>query len=198
MQRLDNFVWSFHYFLKQYPWNINSNIYFQEWFLPHPLCRIVPYVETVALTVSVFTLVTSAVHEFRTMFFSKCSQMSPKSAKRCVLLIWIMSVIVSLPHGLFHQTYEFEDDNDSSKTIVQVTFEIFVWLSKTRFFLLVFEIGVLRISFTSIPKHYSVSQCTLKPDGGKATTSISSSFNTSSQWSFLTPLTQWLLWKSGR
>ncbi|EFP07207.1 hypothetical protein GCK72_013521 [Caenorhabditis remanei] len=92
---------------------------FQEWFLPHPLCRIVPYVETVALTVSVFTLVTSAVHEFRTMFFSKCSQMSPKSAKRCVLLIWIMSVIVSLPHGLFHQTYEFEDDNDSSKTIVQ-------------------------------------------------------------------------------
>uniref|UniRef100_A0A1I7U1P5 G_PROTEIN_RECEP_F1_2 domain-containing protein n=1 Tax=Caenorhabditis tropicalis TaxID=1561998 RepID=A0A1I7U1P5_9PELO len=51
------------------------------------------------------------------MFFSKCSQMSPRSAKRCVLLIWIMSVIVSLPHGLFHNTYEFPDDD--GKTIVQ-------------------------------------------------------------------------------
>nr|pir hypothetical protein AC7.1 - Caenorhabditis elegans [Caenorhabditis elegans] len=91
---------------------------FQEWFLPRSLCRIVPYVETVALTVSVFTLVTSAVHEFRTMFFSKCSQMSPRSAKRCVLLIWIMAVLVSLPHGLFHNTYEFPDDNNTS--IVQI------------------------------------------------------------------------------
>ncbi|CAO4373320.1 unnamed protein product [Caenorhabditis nigoni] len=84
---------------------------FQEWFLPKPLCRIVPYAETVALTVSVFTLVVSAVHEFRTVFFSKCSQMSPKSAKICILLIWVLSVVVSLPHGLFHKTYEMTDEN---------------------------------------------------------------------------------------
>ncbi|CAB3409745.1 unnamed protein product [Caenorhabditis bovis] len=82
---------------------------FQEWFLPRPLCRIVPYVETVALTVSVFTLVTSAVHEFRTTFFSKCAQMSAQNAKRSVILIWIVSLVVSLPHGLFHSTFEFPD-----------------------------------------------------------------------------------------
>ncbi|CAI5446867.1 unnamed protein product [Caenorhabditis angaria] len=82
---------------------------FQEWYLPSCLCHIVPYVETVALTVSVFTLVTSAVHEFRTIFFAKYAQMSEKSAKIWVLLIWFMSITVSIPHGLFHSVHEFEN-----------------------------------------------------------------------------------------
>ncbi|CAI4228103.1 unnamed protein product [Auanema sp. JU1783] len=83
---------------------------FQEWFLPSSLCQIVPYTETVSLSVSVFTLTASAIHEFRTIFFPKHKRMSSHSARFLVIVIWLIAGIVSLPHGLFHRVYVMEDD----------------------------------------------------------------------------------------
>ncbi|KIH60987.1 7 transmembrane receptor [Ancylostoma duodenale] len=82
---------------------------FQEWFLPNSLCQIVPYAETVSLSVSVFTLTASAVHEFRTVFFPKHGRLNTRSARSLVVLIWLIAALVSLPHGLFHKVYLIED-----------------------------------------------------------------------------------------
>ncbi|EPB75308.1 7 transmembrane receptor [Ancylostoma ceylanicum] len=82
---------------------------FQEWFLPNSLCQIVPYAETVSLSVSVFTLTASAVHEFRTVFFPKHGRLNTRSARSLVVLIWLIAALVSLPHGLFHRVYLIED-----------------------------------------------------------------------------------------
>ncbi|PIO69083.1 7 transmembrane receptor [Teladorsagia circumcincta] len=84
---------------------------FQEWFLPSSLCQIVPYAETVSLSVSVFTLTASAVHEFRTTFFPKRGRLTNRSARSLVLLIWVIAALVSLPHGLFHRVYLIQDGN---------------------------------------------------------------------------------------
>ncbi|VDP15713.1 unnamed protein product [Heligmosomoides polygyrus] len=82
---------------------------FQEWFLPSSLCQIVPYAETVSLSVSVFTLTASAVHEFRTTFFPKHGRMNSGHARSLVLVIWLVAAVVSLPHGLFHRVYLIQD-----------------------------------------------------------------------------------------
>ncbi|WKY03948.1 hypothetical protein Q1695_005153 [Nippostrongylus brasiliensis] len=82
---------------------------FQEWFLPSSLCQIVPYAETVSLSVSVFTLTASAVHEFRTTFFPKHGRMNTGHARSLVLFIWLVAALVSLPHGLFHRVYQIQD-----------------------------------------------------------------------------------------
>uniref|UniRef100_A0A158P6U5 G_PROTEIN_RECEP_F1_2 domain-containing protein n=1 Tax=Angiostrongylus cantonensis TaxID=6313 RepID=A0A158P6U5_ANGCA len=70
----------------------------QEWFLPWSLCQIVPYAETVSLSVSVFTLTASAVHEFRTVFFAKNRRVNGRSVKSFVVMIWLIAAVVSLPH----------------------------------------------------------------------------------------------------
>ncbi|KJH45063.1 hypothetical protein DICVIV_08880 [Dictyocaulus viviparus] len=82
-----------------------------EWFLPKSLCQIVPYTETVSLSVSVFTLTASAVHEFRTVFFSKNRRLGNRSVRSFVVIIWVIAVVVSLPHGLFHKVYDIQDGN---------------------------------------------------------------------------------------
>ncbi|ETN85283.1 7 transmembrane receptor, partial [Necator americanus] len=82
---------------------------FQEWFLPNSLCQIVPYAETVSLSVSVFTLTASAVHEFRTVFLPKHWRLNTRNARFLVVLIWLVAALVSLPHGLFHRVYLIED-----------------------------------------------------------------------------------------
>ena len=46
--------------------------------------------------------------------------MSSRSAKRCVLVIWIMSLVVSLPHGLFHDTFEVQCQQTQSALQVGV------------------------------------------------------------------------------
>ncbi|KAK5968828.1 7 transmembrane receptor, partial [Trichostrongylus colubriformis] len=80
-----------------------------EWFLPSSLCQIVPYAETVSLSVSVFTLTASAVHEFRTTFFPKHGRLNTRSARSLVVLVWVVAAVVSLPHGLFHRVYLIQD-----------------------------------------------------------------------------------------
>ncbi|CAJ0932958.1 unnamed protein product, partial [Mesorhabditis belari] len=76
---------------------------FQVWHLPHILCKIVPYAESVTLSVSVFTLTASAVHEFRTVFAPRHGRLSTNSARLLVLLIWVLAAVLSLPMGLFHE-----------------------------------------------------------------------------------------------
>ncbi|CAD6195099.1 unnamed protein product [Caenorhabditis auriculariae] len=99
-----------------------------EWFLPYSLCKIVPYAETVSLSVSVFTLTASAIHEFRAVFFPKRGQMSSKSARNQVILIWLVAVVVSLPHGLFHQVYIMpEVDNSTTPQCRPVYAEDYWW-----------------------------------------------------------------------
>ncbi|VDM62018.1 unnamed protein product [Angiostrongylus costaricensis] len=91
---------------------------FQEWFLPWSLCQIVPYAETVSLSVSVFTLTASAVHEFRTVFFAKNRRVNGRNVKSFVVVIWVIAAVVSLPHGLFHKVYEIPDVYNIYLTII--------------------------------------------------------------------------------
>ncbi|KAF8376018.1 tkr-3 [Pristionchus pacificus] len=90
---------------------------FQVWHLPRSLCHVVPYVETVSLSVSVFTLTASAIHEFRTVFFPKQMRMNTNNARILVILIWLFALLVSVPHGVFHEVTEFPVGED--RTVAQ-------------------------------------------------------------------------------
>ncbi|VDM37563.1 unnamed protein product [Toxocara canis] len=87
---------------------------FQRWFLPHFLCHLVPFTETLSLSVSVFTLTTSAVHEFRTFFLPKNNQMSAPTCRALIVIIWLVAIAVSLPQGLFHEVFQYEESENNT------------------------------------------------------------------------------------
>uniref|UniRef100_A0A914UME1 G-protein coupled receptors family 1 profile domain-containing protein n=1 Tax=Plectus sambesii TaxID=2011161 RepID=A0A914UME1_9BILA len=90
---------------------------FQRWFFPDFFCQLVPFIETVSLSVSVFTLTGSAVDRFRAVIFPKDAKMTQHTARVIVVFIWGFSLIGSLPYGMFHKVYdlaeEFEGFNES-------------------------------------------------------------------------------------
>ncbi|OUC44227.1 7 transmembrane receptor [Trichinella nativa] len=81
----------------------------QRWFLPSAMCSVVPFIETVSLSVSVFTLSLSSVDRFRAVVTSGHGTMQQATAKIWLLLIWIISVAISIPYGVDHRVFKFED-----------------------------------------------------------------------------------------
>uniref|UniRef100_A0A0M3HXS3 G_PROTEIN_RECEP_F1_2 domain-containing protein n=1 Tax=Ascaris lumbricoides TaxID=6252 RepID=A0A0M3HXS3_ASCLU len=87
---------------------------FQRWFLPRFLCQLVPFTETLSLSVSVFTLTASAVHEFRTVFLPKNGQMSSLICRVLLIVIWMIAIAISLPQGLFHEVFRYEENANTT------------------------------------------------------------------------------------
>lgn len=74
----------------------------QIWPLPSFMCSLVPFIETVTLSVSVFTLVGTAVDRFQTVVLQSQNKMTKKSAKIIVFSIWGVSIACSIPYGYDH------------------------------------------------------------------------------------------------
>uniref|UniRef100_A0A0N4Z7V5 G_PROTEIN_RECEP_F1_2 domain-containing protein n=1 Tax=Parastrongyloides trichosuri TaxID=131310 RepID=A0A0N4Z7V5_PARTI len=92
---------------------------FQRWFWPDMFCKLVPFIETLSLSVSVFTLCTSALSELSQLYFIKSGAMNLHGARKLIFIIWLLAFIVSLPYGMFHEVIIFELSSDTDDTIRQ-------------------------------------------------------------------------------
>uniref|UniRef100_A0A914X598 G-protein coupled receptors family 1 profile domain-containing protein n=1 Tax=Plectus sambesii TaxID=2011161 RepID=A0A914X598_9BILA len=79
---------------------------FQEWYFPNFVCQLVPFIETVSLSISVFTLTGSAADRFRAVLFPDHSKMTLGVARLIVIFIWVFSIVGSYPYGIFHEVIE--------------------------------------------------------------------------------------------
>ncbi|CEF70996.1 Probable G-protein coupled receptor 83 [Strongyloides ratti] len=92
---------------------------FQRWFWPDVFCKVVPFIETLSLSVSVFTLCTSALSELSQLYFINIDAMNLHSARKLIFIIWLLAFIVSLPYGMFHQVVTFSLSPDLNDNIRQ-------------------------------------------------------------------------------
>uniref|UniRef100_A0A0K0G4Z9 Probable G-protein coupled receptor 83 (inferred by orthology to a human protein) n=1 Tax=Strongyloides venezuelensis TaxID=75913 RepID=A0A0K0G4Z9_STRVS len=92
---------------------------FQRWFWPDIFCKIVPFIETLSLSVSVFTLCTSALSELSQLYFINIGVMNLHSARKLIFIIWLLAFIVSLPYGMFHEVIKFKISPTSNDEIRQ-------------------------------------------------------------------------------
>ncbi|VDP51603.1 unnamed protein product [Soboliphyme baturini] len=86
----------------------------QQWFLPSFLCSLVPFIETMSLSVSVFTLSASAVDRLRAISLKNRKALSECSAKLLLVVIWMVSIAFSLPYGIGHNVFDFPTGPNSS------------------------------------------------------------------------------------
>lgn len=77
----------------------------QMWPLPAFMCSLVPFIETVSLSVSVFTLTGTAVDRFQTVVLKSNRKMSRETAKFIIVCIWAISVACSVPYGWDHRIF---------------------------------------------------------------------------------------------
>lgn len=75
----------------------------QVWLLPSFMCQLVPFIETVSLSVSVFTLSGTAIDRFRAVVFPLRPKMTKSAARLIIFFIWIVSLACSTPYGLYHK-----------------------------------------------------------------------------------------------
>lgn len=90
----------------------------QYWPLPSFMCSLVPFVETVSLSVSVFTLTASTLDRFITVVIQSSTKMSKNAAKLIIFSIWGISIACSIPYGWDHRIHQTLADNSTNITII--------------------------------------------------------------------------------
>lgn len=99
----------------------------QFWPLPSFMCSLVPFIETVTLSVSVFTLTGSTMDRFQTVVLRSNNKMTKRSAKLIIFSIWGISIACSIPYGYDHRIHQTADVNENNiSSNVTICFPIHV------------------------------------------------------------------------
>ena len=69
----------------------------QKWVLPRFMCSFCPFIQTLSLNVSIFTLVAVALDRFRAVIFPLRARTSHLRTKLCIIPIWMLSFVLSIP-----------------------------------------------------------------------------------------------------
>ncbi|XP_078049906.1 RYamide receptor [Augochlora pura] len=72
----------------------------QRWDLPHFLCAFCPFVKTLSVSVSVFTLTAIAIDRHRSILQPLKPKPSKRTAKIVIFGIWVIGVILSVPMAI--------------------------------------------------------------------------------------------------
>ncbi|ESO05895.1 hypothetical protein HELRODRAFT_64605 [Helobdella robusta] len=78
------------------PFNLFDNI-FQEWHFGPVVCKLFPYLQGVAVSSSVNTLVAVAAERYVMIFSPQTSKMKPRSALVSVCFIWLIPLLIFVP-----------------------------------------------------------------------------------------------------
>ena len=84
----------------------------QKWVLPGFMCSFCPFIQTLSVNVSVFTLVAVALDRFRAVIFPLRARTSHLKTKLCIIPIWIVSFILSIPTFVALRTRKHVNDVD--------------------------------------------------------------------------------------
>ncbi|XP_076373179.1 tachykinin-like peptides receptor 99D [Tachypleus tridentatus] len=72
----------------------------QRWVLPEFMCAFCPFVQTLSVNVSIFTLTAISLDRYRAVMFPLKARTSKVRAKFIILGIWTFATIASLPYAL--------------------------------------------------------------------------------------------------
>ncbi|XP_035709237.1 orexin receptor type 1 isoform X2 [Folsomia candida] len=81
----------------------------ETWFLGDAMCKVVLYFQTVSISVSVLTLTVISVERWYAICFPLRFKATTARAKRLVLIIWVISLIIDIPELVVLQTSRRED-----------------------------------------------------------------------------------------
>lgn len=75
-----------------------------EWALPLFMCRLLPFIETVTLSVSVFTLTISTIYVYQAIVLRSKNKQTTTLDKLNIFIIWLICIILSVPTAIGHKT----------------------------------------------------------------------------------------------
>ncbi|XP_065209813.1 tachykinin-like peptides receptor 99D [Planococcus citri] len=84
----------------------------QKWNLPNFMCSFCPFVHSLSITVSVFTLTAIAVDRHRAILNPFTGRASKAECQIVISLIWISGILLSFPMGYAMQVIYLADENN--------------------------------------------------------------------------------------
>ncbi|XP_062924713.1 orexin receptor type 2 [Mobula hypostoma] len=72
----------------------------ETWFFGHVLCKIIPYLQTVAVSVSVLTLSCIALDRWYAICHPLMFKSTAKRARSSIITIWIVSCVIMIPQAI--------------------------------------------------------------------------------------------------
>ncbi|XP_034947917.1 orexin receptor type 1-like [Chelonus insularis] len=70
---------------------------YETWFLGEKLCKIIPYLQTVSVSVSILTLTSISIDRWYAICYPLEFKSTTKRAKKSILFIWLFSIIFDVP-----------------------------------------------------------------------------------------------------
>ncbi|XP_033122453.1 prolactin-releasing peptide receptor-like [Anneissia japonica] len=91
------------------PFNAWTNLFPQNWVIGKLMCSIVPMVMSCCVCASTFTFIAIAIDRFCLVVFplNTSLQLSKRSCCFVIVLIWSVSIVMTLPFALTHQVADF-------------------------------------------------------------------------------------------
>ncbi|XP_055472214.1 orexin receptor type 2-like, partial [Psammomys obesus] len=72
----------------------------ETWFFGQPLCKVIPYLQTVSVSVSVLTLSCIALDRWYAICHPLMFKSTAKRARNSIVIIWIVSCIIMIPQAI--------------------------------------------------------------------------------------------------
>ncbi|XP_054848855.1 orexin receptor type 2 [Eublepharis macularius] len=72
----------------------------ETWFLGNSLCKVIPYLQTVSVSVSVLTLSCIALDRWYAICHPLMFKSTAKRARKSIIIIWIVSCIIMIPQAI--------------------------------------------------------------------------------------------------
>jgi len=89
-----------------------------RWDLPAFMCKLCPFLQSLSITVSIFTLVVIALDRYRGIIWPLKASSSKFRAKMMMVMVWLFGTLVALPNLIsFHVTDHPEQDGIKGCTI---------------------------------------------------------------------------------
>ncbi|XP_062375154.1 orexin receptor type 2 [Sardina pilchardus] len=81
----------------------------ETWFFGSTLCKVVPYLQTISVSVSVLTLSCIAQDRWYAICHPLMFKSTAKRARKSILLIWVVSCIIMIPQAIVMECSQFPE-----------------------------------------------------------------------------------------
>lgn len=97
--------------------------YLQRWIFPDIMCKIVPFAATLSVNVSIITLVAISLDRYYVILYPFRQKLRLKQCILILVLIWIVSILMSLFKLLNYDvhTSSFDDDDEEFDSITSTS-----------------------------------------------------------------------------
>ncbi|KAL9970580.1 hypothetical protein ACROYT_G022982 [Oculina patagonica] len=179
-----NLVITTVYMPRLIPMFLVGSVWLVEGDFGYALCKIIPFLHTVAIIASVLTLLTSSLDTFCAVVFPLKNPFTTKVAKLAIFLTWALAIVARLPYLISLRTktskgrqtcgsdlrkvFNHENARDIYYTFLLVTFCALPWLTILIFYLII----AIILKTGKTPRQESATAARLKGLRVKATRNV--------------------------